>query len=160
MAKIYYKISKDMEKIYEGGVFVRIKFTGEFLFEELTFAERLLLELPLRRDNPDFDNTKPADNDNSPKVDVTEDDTTEILMYSANMAPFNGLSEAEQGMTEEEAIKYRIKKRFEKYKNQYEEKLLTISKESIVVATDDDFVKDLPTMDDIKPEEDPKVGEL
>ena len=118
MTKIVYELSNEMEKTFDGGRFHSIKFSGQFVFTELTLEDRKLLNLPT---------TKTIEKE---EVELKGDEIpTEIINHLEHMPPFES----------EEIIKATAIKRMETRKSQYEDKLVVVPNEKLSVVADKDF---------------------
>ncbi len=130
-----YEIRNEVEKIYEGGEFYAIKFTGQFIFKGLTLEERQLLGFPTSVENED-----------GIEVPLKGDDlSVEIVRFSQAISP-----------TENKAyIKTAVLARFETKGKQFADKLIPEPEEdkTIILDADEVFINTLSTREEVIAEE-------
>ena len=84
--EVDYEASSSIVKLYDGTTHVDWKFDGRLLFTELTLADRVKMELPLTKPNPDYDNKIPEDEITNPStIPCTEEDTVYAFDWTENL---------------------------------------------------------------------------
>lgn len=108
MANIDYEILDTLAKRYDGDKWYGLKFKSHIIFTGLTLPERDRAGLPMKKPNPNFDENELDTPDNPKMIPMTNEDTTEIVPYSA-LVSFTEGKKAVVEKVEREVNKWRQK---------------------------------------------------
>jgi len=131
MVIVAYQIRNEVVKTYVGDIFYGILFRGQIILSNLTMADRLALNLPTRKLNPDFNESKIETDGNQRWLPLTAEDTIEMIPIEQLIPPHES----------EATIRQTIIDRMEMIVREYEQKTHQVQTTSIELESNGVFTE-------------------